>query len=60
MGRRSLIVYTSFTGNTEKIAGQFKRTFEKNGWTCDSVRIRKKAEDILNPRLPSVSTTFSA
>jgi len=49
MGRRSLIVYTSFTGNTEKIAGQFKRTFEKNGWTCDSVRIRKKAEDILNP-----------
>jgi len=27
MGRRSLIVYTSFTGNTEKIAGQLKRTF---------------------------------
>ena len=23
--------------------------FEKRGWECDSFKIRKKAEDILNP-----------
>lgn len=47
--KRSLVVYSSYTGNTDKVAGQFKATFERNGWVCDSVKIRKRAEDILSP-----------
>jgi hypothetical protein len=49
MGKKCLIIYSSFTGNTEKVASRFKSTFEKNGWECDIFKIRKKAEDILNP-----------
>ncbi len=49
MGKRCLIIYSSFTGNTEKVALRFKSTFEQNGWECDIFKIRKKAEDILNP-----------
>ncbi len=49
MGKRCLIVYSSFTGNTEKVAARFKATFEHNDWVCDSFKIRKRAEDILNP-----------
>ena len=49
MGKKCLIVYSSFTGNTEKVALRFKSTFEQNGWECDIFKIRKKAEDILNP-----------
>jgi hypothetical protein len=49
VGKKCLIVYSSYTGNTEKVAERFKSTFERNGWLCDSVKIRKKAEDILNP-----------
>jgi hypothetical protein len=49
MGKKCLIVYSSFTGNTEKVALRFKSTFEKNGWECDIFKIRKKPEDILNP-----------
>lgn len=49
MGKKCLIVYSSFTGNTEKVAQRFKSTFEKNGWESDIFKIRKKAEDILNP-----------
>ncbi len=50
MGKRCLIVYSSITGNTEKVADRFKSTFERNGWTCDSFKIRKTADDILNPK----------
>ena len=49
MGKKCLIIYSSFTGNTEKVALRFKSTFERNGWECDLFKIRKKAEDILNP-----------
>ena len=49
MGKKCLIMYSSITGNTEKVAARFRETFEKNGWTCDVFKIRKKAEDILNP-----------
>ncbi len=49
MAKKCLIVYSSYTGNTAKVAERFKSTFEKNGWLCDSVKIRKKAEDILDP-----------
>ncbi|OFW58704.1 MAG: hypothetical protein A2133_08310 [Actinobacteria bacterium RBG_16_64_13] len=50
MARNCLIVYSSYTGNTEKVAERFGATFEKNGWVCDSVKIRKRADDILNPK----------
>ena len=49
MAKKCLIAYSSFTGNTEKVALRFKSTFEQNGWECDIFKIRKKAEDILNP-----------
>ena len=50
MGTRSLIVYSSFTGNTEKVAERFQATLERNGWTCDRVKVQKTADDILNPK----------
>jgi len=49
MSKKCLIIYSSNTGNTEKVALRFKSTFERHGWTCDMFKIRKKAEDILNP-----------
>ena len=49
MGKKCLIIYSSYTGNTEKVALRFKSTFERNGWECDIFKIRKKAEDILHP-----------
>ena len=49
MAKKCLILYTSYTGHTEKVAKRFKNTFEKNGWECNIFRVRRKAEDILNP-----------
>jgi hypothetical protein len=49
MGNKCLITYSSFTGNTEKVALRFKETFETKGWQCDLFKVRKKAEDILRP-----------
>lgn len=50
MGKKCLILYSSYTGNTEKVAARFKITLESNGWACDSVKVRKIADDILNPK----------
>jgi hypothetical protein len=49
MSNKCLITYTSFTGNTEKVALRFKETFEKQGWQCDIFKVRKQADDILRP-----------
>ncbi len=49
MAKKCLIIYSSYTGNTEKVARRIKSTFERNGWECDSFKTRKKAEDILHP-----------
>lgn len=49
MAKKCLILYSSYTGHTEKVAKRFKSTFEKNGWECDMFKVRRKAEDILNP-----------
>jgi flavodoxin len=49
MGKKCLIIYSSYTGNTEKVALRFKGTFERQGWECDILKIGKKAEDILHP-----------
>jgi hypothetical protein len=39
MAKKSLIAYSSLTGNTEKVALQFKKVFEKKGWQCDMFKI---------------------
>ncbi len=49
MGKKCLIAYTSFSGNTEKVALRFKQTFEKKGWVVDLFKVRKNADDILRP-----------
>jgi hypothetical protein len=49
MSKKCLITYSSYTGNTEKVALRFKETFENNGWQCDIFKVRKNAEDILRP-----------
>ena len=49
MAGKCLILYSSYTGHTEKVAARFKSTFEKNGWECDMFKVRRKAEDIFNP-----------
>jgi hypothetical protein len=50
MSKKCLITYTSFTGNTEKVALRFKETFEKTGWQVDLFKVGKNADDILRPR----------
>ena len=35
MAKKSLIMYASLTGNTEKVALRFKKVFEKKGWKVD-------------------------
>ena len=58
MGKKCLIIYSSHTGNTEKVASRFKSTFEKNGWECDIFKIRRKAEDILSPPFDPLLTDY--
>jgi len=48
MGKRCLIVYSSRTGNTAKVAQRIKTTFERHGWACESFRISKDS-DLMNP-----------
>jgi hypothetical protein len=50
MGKKCLVTYSSYTGNTEKVAKRFKDTFENRGWQCDIFKVRKNADDILRPR----------
>lgn len=44
MIKRCLIIYASYTGNTEKVALRFKSTFEKQGWKCDSFKLDRKTD----------------
>jgi hypothetical protein len=39
MAKKSLIVYASWTGNTEKVALRFKKVLEKYGWECDMFKV---------------------
>jgi hypothetical protein len=48
MAKKSLIVYASRTGNTEKIALSFKKAFEKKGWQCDMFKVDTQT-DVRNP-----------
>ena len=49
MSKKCLITYSSFTGNTEKVALRFKETFENQNWQVDIFKVRKNADDILRP-----------
>jgi hypothetical protein len=49
MGKKCLVTYSSYTGNTAKVAKRFKETFKNRGWQCDIFKVRKNAEDILRP-----------
>jgi hypothetical protein len=40
MAKKSLILYQSMTGNTEKVALRFKKVFEKMGWECDIFKVK--------------------
>lgn len=44
MLKRSLILYSSITGNTEKVAMRFKQVFDKMGWECDVIKIDRKTD----------------
>lgn len=48
MPRRSLIIYASWGGNTEKVAMTFKKVFENKGWQCDMLKVTKKT-DVKHP-----------
>jgi len=41
---KSLIIYASLTGNTEKLALRFKKIFEKNNWECDIFRVTRDTQ----------------
>lgn len=48
MAKKSLIIYASWTGNTEKVALRFKNVFDKYGWNCDILKVTKHT-DVHNP-----------
>jgi len=52
MPQKALIMYSSVTGNTEKVARRFKQVFAKKGawgdWQCDLFRITGQV-DLKNP-----------
>lgn len=58
MVKRCLVTYSSYTGNTEKVALKFKETFEQNGWQCDIFKVHKQADDILRPPFDMRSYDF--
>jgi len=46
--KRCLIIYASYSGNTERVANTIREVFVKNGWTCDCFNI-KPGFDVENP-----------
>lgn len=42
MQNKALILYTSATGNTEKVACQFEKTLHTYGWDCDRVALHER------------------
>jgi hypothetical protein len=41
---KSLIIYASITGHTQKVALRLQKAFEKKGWSCDLLKVDEKAE----------------
>ena len=48
MAKKSLIIYSSQTGNTEKVALRFQKVFKQKGWECDLFKVDKNT-DVKNP-----------
>ena len=46
MKKKALILYASITGNTEKIAKAFQRSFEHYGFTVDMCKVTNKTEHV--------------
>lgn len=44
MPKKSLILYASWGGNTEKIALTFKKVFDEFGWQCDVLKVTKNTD----------------
>lgn len=44
MQNKALILYTSATGNTEKVACQFEQTLLAYGWGCDRIALQTPGE----------------
>lgn len=44
MQNKALILYTSATGNTEKVACQFEQTLLAYGWDCDRIALQAPSE----------------
>ncbi len=42
--KRSLIIYQTMTGNTEKVALRFQKVFNQKGWKCDAFKIDKNTD----------------
>jgi flavodoxin len=42
--KRSLILYQTMLGNTEKIALRFQKIFEEKGWQCDIFKVDKSTD----------------
>ena len=42
--QKSLILYQTMTGNTEKVVLRFKKVFEKKGWKCDIFKVDKDTD----------------
>jgi len=46
MVRKSLIIYESMTGNTEKVAFRFKKVFDRMKWDCTILKVDKNTKNI--------------
>jgi len=44
VSNKSLVVYTSQTGNTEKVALRFKKAFENKNWKCDIFKVTQETD----------------
>ena len=42
--KKSLILYQTMTGNTEKVVARFKKVFEKKGWHCETYKVDKNTD----------------
>ncbi len=48
MGKRCLLIYSSRTGNTAKVAERFKATFARHGWECEAFKISRDS-NLMDP-----------
>lgn len=48
MLKKCLVMYASWTGNTEKVAKRFQKIFEAKGWRVDMFKVDHKT-DVKNP-----------